>query len=52
MFSSLISKIFGRKKPTVNPQQLQRLHQIGMHQAQTKPSKLPPSYLDANSMFK
>jgi len=52
MFSSLISKIFGRKKPTVSAQQLQRLQEIGSHQAKRRPSKLPPSYLDANSMFK
>jgi len=52
MFSSLFSKIFGRKKSKVSAQQLQRLHQIGMNQTKTKPSNLPPSYLDVNSLFK
>ena len=52
MFSSFFSKIFGRKKPTVSAQQLQRLQQIGMSQTQKKPSNLPPSYLDVNSLFK
>jgi len=52
MFSSFFSKLFGRKKPTVSAQQLQRLQQIGMHETKTKPSTLPPSYLDVNSLFK
>lgn len=52
MIKALFSKVFGRRKANVNAQQLQALQRLSATQAAKKPSSLPPSYLDVNSLFK
>ena len=52
MIKALFSKIFGRRQPKVNAQQLQALQRLSAEQSAKKPSSLPPTYMDVNSLFK